>query len=215
MSDTDYEPNRGQPDDAVTDDETAMDGPDADALIGGLQDEIVRLNDKVLRLAAELENTRRRAEREKVDAGKYAIASFARDLLTVADTFGRALASTPAVAEEAVQIFVEGVRLTEKDLLTAFERHGVKRIEPKAEKFDPNLHMAVAQAPGSAPAGFVLDCAQPGYIIGDRVLRAAMVVVSMGPARAEPSTAEAAAPSENLLDASPDDNGPHRLDRRA
>lgn len=207
MSETEYEPNLGQPEKekAVTEQDEAT--YDADAVIGGLQDEIQRLNDKVLRLAAELENTRRRAEREKIDAGKYAIAGFARDLLGVADTFGRALASTPAVAEEAVQIFVEGVRLTEKDLLGAFERHGVKRIEPRAEKFDPNLHMAVAQAPGSAPAGYVLDCAQPGYMIGDRVLRAAMVVVSTG---APASQTPPAAPDDPLAE-----DFPHALDRRA
>jgi molecular chaperone GrpE len=210
MSDTEYEPNLGQPEKAkaVTDEHAETETPDADAVIGGLQDEIQRLNDKTLRLAAELENTRRRAEREKIDAGKYAIANFARDLLSVADTFGRALAATPAVAEEAVQIFVEGVRMTEKDLLAAFERHGVKRIEPKGEKFDPNLHMAVAQAPGSAPAGFVLDCAQPGYMIGDRVLRAAMVVVSTGAPRPAEPAPEA---HDDPLAEEPE----HRLDRRA
>lgn len=212
MSDTEYEPNLGQTgkEKTVNEEAETHEPQDADAVIGGLQDEIQRLNDRMLRLAAELENTRRRAEREKIDAGKYAIAGFARDLLTVADTFGRALASTPAVAEEAVQIFVEGVRLTEKDLLAAFDRHGVKRIEPKGEKFDPNLHMAVAQAPGAVPAGFVQDVAQPGYMIGDRVLRAAMVIVSTGPA----ASAQPAHPTETDRHTLPDDPD-HRLDRRA
>lgn len=185
MSDTDYEPNQGQkgPNGQAADPvggAAGTDPGDAAAVVAGLQDEIARLNDRLLRVAAELENTRRRSEREKADAGKYAIATFARDLLSVADTFGRALAAAPAVAEEATRIFVDGVRMTERELLNAFERHGVRRIEPKGEKFDPNLHMAVAQAPGPVPAGFVLDVAQPGYVIGDRVLRAAMVVVSTG-----------------------------------
>lgn len=199
MSETDYEPNHGQPADSA---ESAGDVA-PEAIVAGLQDEIARLNDRLLRVAAELENTRRRAEREKIDAGKYAIASFARDLLSVSDTFGRALASAPAVAEEATRIFVEGVRMTEKELVSAFERHGVKRLEPKGEKFDPNLHMAVAQAPGAVPAGHVLDVAQAGYTIGDRVLRAAMVVVSTG-------GGPAPAPDDPLTD-----EPPHQLDRRA
>lgn len=152
-----------------------------------LRAEISELNDRVLRLAAELENTRRRAEREKADAGRYAIANFARDLLNVADVFERALAAAPqgeAVSPDAVAGFVEGLVMTDRELLAALERHGVKRIDPKGEKFDPNLHQAVAQAPGDVPAGHVLDVAQPGFTIGDRVLRAAMVVVSTGPASA-------------------------------
>ena len=152
-----------------------------------LRAEISELNDRVLRLAAELENTRRRAEREKADAGRYAIANFARDLLNVADVFECALAAAPqgeAVSPDAVAGFVEGLVMTDRELLAALERHGVKRIDPKGEKFDPNLHQAVAQAPGDVPAGHVLDVAQPGFTIGDRVLRAAMVVVSTGPASA-------------------------------
>lgn len=152
-----------------------------------LRDEIAVLNDRILRLAAELENTRRRAEREKADAGRYAIAAFARDLVNVADTFERALNSAPSEGEtpdaDAVSAFVTGVRMTEKTLAAALERHGVKRIDPKGEKFDPNLHQAVAQAPAPGiPAGFVAETAQPGFIIGDRVLRAAMVIVSTGDA---------------------------------
>jgi molecular chaperone GrpE len=151
-----------------------------------LRGEIASLNDKILRLAAELENTRRRAERERIDAGRYAIAGFARDLLSVVDAFERAVASAPTdkatASVESLFPIVEGVKLSEASMLAVLERHGVKRINPKGEKFDPNLHQAVAQAPGEIPAGHVLDVAQPGFIIGDRVLRAAMVVVSTGPA---------------------------------
>lgn len=150
-----------------------------------LKAEIAELNDRILRLAAELENTRRRGEREKADASRYAIAGFARDLLNVADTFERALDNAPdgeaANNPETVSSFVTGVKMTERTLAAALERHGVKKIDPKGEKFDPNLHQAVAQAPApGVPAGFVAETAQPGFVIGDRVLRAAMVIVSTG-----------------------------------
>ncbi|MEZ5914431.1 MAG: nucleotide exchange factor GrpE [Parvularculaceae bacterium] len=149
--------------------------------------EIAELNERILRLAAELENTRRRAEKEKSDAGRYAIAAFARDLLNVADTFERALDNAPGAepdtSAEAVSGFVTGVRMTERALAAAMERHGVRRVDPKGEKFDPNLHQAVAQAPApGVPAGCVAETAQVGFMIGDRVLRAAMVIVSTGEA---------------------------------
>ncbi len=151
----------------------------------GLQDEVDKLNDQLLRMAAELENTRRRAEKEKVDAGRYAIANFARDLLPVADNFERALAALPddpsAVAADSLEGLVTGVKMTEKELLTALERHGVKRIDPTGEKFDPNLHQAVAQTPApGVPQGHVAQTAQVGFVLADRVLRAAMVIVSNG-----------------------------------
>jgi molecular chaperone GrpE len=195
----DYQPNAGQPD------EPAPRGPEGDGealdleasdiappdAAAALNDEIVSLNDKILRLAAELENTRRRGEREKQDAGRYAIAAFARDLLNVADAFERALALTPAdrgaATVDGLMGIIDGIKLAENSLLAVLDRHGVKRINPKGEKFDPNLHQAVAQAPGDVPAGCVLDVALPGFVIGERVLRAAMVVVSTGPAKpAEP-----------------------------
>lgn len=150
-----------------------------------LRAEVAELNDRILRLAAEVENTRRRGEREKADAGRYAISNFARDLLTVADTFERALAAAPGKGEQAtaetITSLLTGLKLTERELLSVLERNGVRRVYPKGEKFDPNLHQAVAQAPGSAPAGYVEEVAQPGFTIGDRVLRAAMVIVSTGP----------------------------------
>lgn len=151
-----------------------------------LRAEVTELNDRILRLAAELENTRRRAEREKAEMGRYAISNFARDLLTIVDTFQRALAAAPAEGAEAsaasVAALVEGLRMTDRELLAVLERYGVRRVDPKGEKFDPNLHQAVAQIPGEQPAGFVEEVAQSGFMIGDRVLRAAMVIVSTGPA---------------------------------
>lgn len=183
MSENEYPRNEGQaePEVELTEADRAGESGEIEKLTG----QVAELNDKILRLAAELENTRRRAEREKQDAGRYAIASFARDLLRVADTFERALGAMPedpaTASSETLSAIVAGVKLTDKELLSTLERHGVRRINPKGEKFDPNLHQAVAQAPGDAPAGHVLDVAQPGFVIGERVLRAAMVVVSTGP----------------------------------
>lgn len=157
----------------------------AEERIAELQAEIDQQKEQVLRMAAELENTRRRAEREKADAAKYGISSFARDLLSVADNFTRAIENAPAdpsrADPQAVEGLLNGIRMTEKELLTVFERNGVRRIVPKGEKFDPNLHQAIAQVPGSGePKDVVVDVAAPGFAIGDRVIRAAMVTVSTG-----------------------------------
>jgi molecular chaperone GrpE len=186
MKDRDYPPNdMGNGADSeveLTEEDRAAEASEIEAL----QAQVAELNDRFLRLAAELENTRRRAEREKADAGRYAISNFARDILNIADAFERALNAAPSadteMSAEAVSAFVAGVRMTDRELISALERHGVRRIEPKGEKFDPNLHQAVAQAPGEVPSGHVLEVMQPGFVIGDRVLRAAAVVVSTGPA---------------------------------
>lgn len=187
-----YDLNDGQP-------EPAEEAPPlideaASGRIAELESELSALNDRVLRLAAELENTRRRAEREKQDASRYAIASFARDLVAVADIFDRALQMLPPEGAEAsaetLTGFAAGVRMTERTLAATLERHGVKKIDPKGEKFDPNLHQAVAQAPApGVPAGHVAETAQTGFVIGDRVLRAAMVVVSTGDPASAPNGA--------------------------
>lgn len=180
----DYPPNDGQGPEPVDEfeDAQAPEGVAGSAAEAALAEEVAELNDRILRLAAELENMRRRAEREKQDARRYAIGSFARDLLAVSDNFERALTAAPAgEGDDSVASFVTGVKMTERALLSALERHGVKKIDPKGEKFDPNLHQAVAQAPAAdIPAGYVAEVAQPGFVIGDRVLRAAMVVVSTG-----------------------------------
>ncbi|MCA8888750.1 MAG: nucleotide exchange factor GrpE [Parvularculaceae bacterium] len=182
--DQDYPPNDGQPSDEELAAIKAEGRDGAEPGEEALRAELAALNDRVLRLAAELENTRRRADREKADANRYAIAGFARDLLSVADNFERALDAAPEEGEtvdETVTSFVTGVRMTARALESVLERHGVKKISPKGEKFDPNLHQAVAQAPApGVPQGFVSEVAQPGFVIGDRVLRAAMVIVSNG-----------------------------------
>jgi molecular chaperone GrpE len=187
MSEQDYPPKNGpKPAEDAEADEGRAEGQASDE--GGVRDqEMSELTDRFLRLAAELENTRRRAEREKADASRYAIANFARDLLGVADNFERALRSVDdeeaAPTGDAITGLIAGLRMTEKELLTVLERYGVRRISPAGEKFDPNLHQAVAQVPGgSIPAGHVVDVAQPGFTIGDRVLRAAIVTVSNGAA---------------------------------
>ncbi|MEE9330219.1 MAG: nucleotide exchange factor GrpE [Parvularculaceae bacterium] len=152
-----------------------------------LEAELADTKDRMLRIAADLENTRRRGEREKQDAAKYGLTGFARDLLGVADNFQRAFALLPEnrdeVTPEMVQGILGGIEMTEKELLKVFARNGITRVDPKGEKFDPNLHQAIAQVPGvgGIPRDHVVDVAAPGFTIGDRVLRAAMVTVSTGP----------------------------------
>lgn len=188
MSEQDYPPNTGQQNDEApnpSEEGASAEQEQAGPAAGDTTGDVAELNDRILRLAAELENTRRRAAREKADAGRYAIASFAHDLLGVADNFERALRAADdenaADANEAMSGLIAGLRMTEKELLNIFERYGVRRIFPEGEKFDPNLHQAVAHVPGGRiPAGHVVDVAQPGFTIGDRVLRAAMVTVSSG-----------------------------------
>lgn len=151
--------------------------------------ELAKAKDDLLRALAEAENTRRRAERQAADARVYAIDRFARDLLPVADTLTRALAAVPAhvvEGDEAARTLVAGIELTERSMLDAFSRHGLKRIGAKGEVFDPNIHQAVAQAPADQPSNTVLEVLQPGYVLGDRTLRAAMVLVSAGPAASSP-----------------------------
>jgi molecular chaperone GrpE len=143
------------------------------------------LKDKLLRTLADMENLRRRTEREIADAKAYAVTSFARDLLGAADNLRRALESLPETArtteEPALKGLIEGVDLTERDLLKTLERHGVRRIDPLGEKFDPNLHQAMFEAPDAEIAkGLVSKVVQSGYKIGERVLRPALVGVSAG-----------------------------------
>jgi molecular chaperone GrpE len=150
-----------------------------------LVDEAAELKDKLLRTLADMENLRKRTEREVADARQYGVASFARDMLGVADNFRRALdAIGPEVragANVAVASFIEGVELTEKELLKALEKNGIRKIEPLNEKFDPNLHQAMYEVPDpSVPSGSVVQVIQPGYVIGERILRPAMVAVAKG-----------------------------------
>ena len=155
-----------------------------------LEAENAELRDKLLRSIAETENVRRRNEREVADARTYAIAKFAGDMLGVADNMGRALTSLPAEARESgdpiIKALIEGAELTEREMLRALEKHGVKKIDPKGEKFDPNFHQAIFEVPDpSLVAGTVAQVMQVGYVIGTRVLRPAMVGVARGGPKAE------------------------------
>jgi molecular chaperone GrpE len=159
--------------------------PDAHAVIEALNAENASLKDKVLRGLADLENMRRRSEREAADARTYGVTSFARDMLTVADNLRRALDSVPqearATADGSLKALIEGLELTERDFLATLGRFGVRKLEPLGQKFDPNMHQAMYELPDdSVPSGTVKQIMQPGYAIGERVLRPALVGVSKG-----------------------------------
>lgn len=165
---------------------------DALAVIEKLNSENMELRDRVLRALAEVENIRRRSEREATDMRVYAVTALARDLLPVADNLGRALESVPAdaLADGNFKSFAEGVELTARELQTALGRHGVKKMEPKGEKFDPNFHQAMFETPDETlPAGTITEVVQSGWKIGDRVLRPALVGISKGGPKA-PSSPE-------------------------
>ncbi|MFM8819957.1 MAG: nucleotide exchange factor GrpE [Phenylobacterium sp.] len=165
-------------------DETAAGAdPDVDAALdaqAALAAEVAALKEQVLRYAADAENIRRRAERETNDARAYAIQKFARDLLGVADTLGRALAAPPAGEDPGVRNFVVGVEMTQKTLLAAFGSNGLKAVSPAAgDRFDPHLHQAMMEQDSADMApGAVIQCLQPGYELLGRLVRPAMVVVA-------------------------------------
>jgi molecular chaperone GrpE len=167
----------------------AVDAAPPERTVADVEAELATMKDQMLRALAETENARRRAEREAAEGRVYAIDRFARDLLAVADNLGRALDSlTPemkASTDESMRTVLDGVAMTETALLDVFGRHGLKRIGQRGDKFDPNLHQAVAQIPSDAPAGTIADVFQDGYVLGDRTLRAAMVAVSLGNAANE------------------------------
>jgi len=147
-----------------------------------LEEQVSELKDQLLRSVAELDNYRKRAEREKEQLRKFGIANFAKDLLSAADNLRRAVESGPSDlegADESVKNLIVGVEMTEKELLNAFERNGVRKIDPTGEKFDYNFHQAMFEVEtDKEEPGFVMQVLQPGYAIEDRVLRAAMVGVS-------------------------------------
>lgn len=156
-----------------------------DSEIEQLRAEVSELKEKHLRALADVENTRRRAERDRLDASQYAVTRFARDILAVSDNLQRALAHLPqearAGAAPALKAVLEGVEATERQLAATLEQHGVKAIDTKGAKFDPHLHQAIAEVPGEGkPPGSIVDVVQTGYVISDRLLRPAMVTVARG-----------------------------------
>ena len=159
------------------------------AAVQALIAENASLKDKVLRTLAEMENLRRRTEKEVADAKTYGVTALARDMLTFADNLRRALENVPPEAREAadnaLRSFVEGIELTERDFLSRLARHGVRKLEPKGQKFDPNFHEAMFEAHDeSVPPGTVAHVVEEGFAIGDRVLRPAKVGVAKGGVKA-------------------------------
>ena len=178
---------------AATEDlcEVPADEPDPVEL---LKAENAELRDRFLRMAAEMENLRRRTERDVKDAKSYSVANFARDMLAVSDNLRRAIDAVPAEkregADQTLAALLEGVELTERSMLSALERHGVKEIEAEGGRFDPNFHQAMFEIPNqNVPNGTVLQVVQAGFTIGERVLRPAMVGVSKGGAKPETAAA--------------------------
>jgi molecular chaperone GrpE len=181
--------NTGEAADLETPETAAADAPapTPEEIIARLETEKDELRGQMLRALADLDNTRKRAEREASEARVYAIGKFAGDLLNVADNLARALAALPdserATLTEAGQNLLGGIEMTEKELHTVLTRHNVVQIEAApGSAFDPNVHQAVAQIPSAQPSGTIAELFQPGWRIGERTLRAAMVAVSLGQA---------------------------------
>lgn len=193
---TDPKANDAQHDPAATaaPHPTSLSEPDAQASVNepepfteleNLYAENAGLKDKLLRTLAEMENLRRRTEKEVADAKAYGVTAMARDMLGFADNLARALASLPAEARAAADAqlagFVEGMEVTARDFAQRLARHGVKKLEPQGQKFDPNMHEALFEIPDESVAtGTVLQVVEEGYAIGERCLRPAKVGVSRG-----------------------------------
>lgn len=189
------EPGKGE---AANDDERVE-------RIARLEAENAELRDKVLRTIAEMENIRRRTEREKADISKYAITKFAGDILSVSDNIRRAIEATPkdsSGSDPALRSLVEGVEMTERDLTNVLERHGIKRIDPLKEKFDPNFHQAMFEEESKdVPTGNVVRVMQSGFMIEDRLLRPALVSVAKawtGPVAEKPAAEDAPVKAERV-----------------
>jgi molecular chaperone GrpE len=171
-------PGRGEP---AANNNADNPAPSAAERLAALEAELAEQKDRLLRALAETENTRRRAQREREDAAKYAVSGFARDLLSAADNLRRALESLPEekARDDLTRNLLAGVAATERELLAVFERHGIRRIDPKGERFDHNLHQAIYEAErDEEPAGTIVEVLQPGYLLHDRLLRPAMVGVA-------------------------------------
>jgi len=181
---------------------------DAAARTARLEAEVAELRDQLLRALAEAENQRRRSQRERDDAVRYAAAPMLRDLLAVADNLQRALDSVPGEAAKqdgALKILLEGVQLTERELQSAFGRHGIVKLDPLGERLNPHHHEAMFEVPApDQPSGTIVQVVEPGYLLHDRLLRAARVGVAKGGPPAKPAAdPEAdAAPAEDGDEAS-------------
>ena len=160
--------------------------PELDPLeqeIVALREEVAAGKERLLRFAAESENQKKRLEREKAEATLYAASNFARDLLAVADSLSRALAAVPederAIVDDVMKKFLEGIEMTERELLNVFQRHNLRKLETVGQKFDPNFHQAMFEVPtNEKPPGTVMQEVQSGYAVGERCLRPALVGVA-------------------------------------
>src|ERR1700746_142783 len=189
MSDSERKNDQANPSEPVVSKPYIMPDDPEPASAEALAKEAADARDKMLRTLAEMENLRKRTAKEVSDARTYGVTGFARDVLDIADNLQRALDAVPAEARAAadpgLKSLIEGVELTEPSLLNALEKNGVKKFDPAGEKFDPNFQQAMYEVPdASVPAGTVLQVVQAGYMIGERVLRPALVGVSKGGAKA-------------------------------
>ena len=193
MNDPKFEQGNGHNGAAASSDPEVQNGtaqasaaePDPFKVLEALQAENAEFKDRTLRTLADMENLRRRTEREVTDAKTYGVTSFARDMLTFGDNLRRAIDAVPPAAREAadpaIKSFIEGIELTERDFLSRLNRFGVKKLEPMGKRFDPNMHEALFEMPDeSVPTGTVMQIVEQGFSIGDRVLRPAKVGVSRG-----------------------------------
>src|SRR3954470_3247956 len=189
----DNQDNAAQPADPVVSKPYVMpDDPEPNS-VEALTKEAAESRDRMLRTLAEMENLRKRTQKEVADARTYGVSKFAGDIVDIADNLQRALdavpADTKAAADPGLKALLEGVELTERSLLNTLEKNGVKKFDPSGEKFDPNFQQAMYEVPdASVPAGTVVQVVQAGYMIGERVLRPALVGVSKGGAKAAPAT---------------------------
>jgi molecular chaperone GrpE len=186
--------------------ESAAEGAAVDP-VETLAREAADFRDRWMRALAEMENLRRRTEREVAEARLYGVTGFARDMVGIADNLSRALEAVPpelrTSAESGITALIEGVELTDRELAKVLEKHGIRKINPKGQKFDPNFHQAMFEIPdASVPAGTVAQVVQEGYVIGERVLRPALVGVAKGGPRAT-----AGAANDNPDAPAPDPNG--------
>ena len=196
---TDDKIENGGPEEEVAPETTGEDESLEQALEAA-RAEAAQLKDQLLRAMAETENTRRRAQRDKDDAQKYGITSFAREVLSVADNLRRALEAIPAdtlQSDEALKTLYDGIAATERQLETALGKQQIQRIWPEGERFDSNFHQAMFEVPDTGkPAGTVVQVLQAGYKIHDRLLRPALVGVAKG----APAAANDAAPNGGTID---------------
>ena len=165
--------------DNIANEDESIDEPTA-------EQEVAELKDKLLRTLADMENLRRRSQKDRDDAAKFSAANFARDMLSVADNLRRATESIPEKGDPdgtSVDALIEGIALTEKELISTLERHGIQKIEPMGEKFDPQFHEAMYEIPSTeAESGTVMQVVEVGYVIHDRLLRPAKVgIAKAGP----------------------------------